>query len=236
MGDKVLNNPTNDPPGFRQDLIYDLDGREDILPARLDRWINYAYRFVCKPNVFRHRDLEVTETITLALDTTTYSIATLNARDLWNTHNVTYFYGADTLPTTRSQRVSQVEQREIDDLSTRTTGRPRRYSIWADTLEVDRRPTAGEAGNLLRVRFWERPDKLVLDADNTRIDEEWDEIIQAGAKWRAWAGLGILERAELAKEEFAEMVNDMPVLKRIDAEDPGRTVSFPSTPYLDQRG
>lgn len=222
---------------FQSELVYMLDGRDDIVAARRLRWLNQTLLHVAMPSIYRHRELELTDSFALATDDIDYSIteATLG-RKLWVLYDVFYIAGTSlTDVTLRRERLQSVGMRKMDLITTRATGEPNKYALWGETLFTDTRPTASENGNLIALRGYWSPTLMTSGGGSHELRAEWDEVILYGAQWRAWKALGLVERAELAKEDFASMMNEITNQRRLDAEDPGRTVAFAQPDYIGGR-
>ena len=198
---------------MRDELMFALDNRGEttasgVTPARKSRWINSAYRHVSMPSVFRHRELEVSQDVTLVTSTASYS---LNS-DLWAIQSV---YNTTSL---RERRLRPRSMRQLDSMLT-TLGEPTLYARWGNTIHLRRVPSSSFNGDTLRVRYWDRPSLLSADSDLSVLTDEWDEIIIMGARWRGWLWMNVPDRAEQARQDFGRMINEITDTFQLEGED-----------------
>lgn len=192
---------------------------DDLTDPHLNRWINWAYRHVAHPKVFRHPELQGTQAVTLVEDDFDYALAS----DTLAVYNVTQ--------TTTDYKVWPRSVRQLDELKRYTGARMSFYAIYARTLITFPTPNASAAGDVLTVRYWQRPAVLSGDSDVTVLPAEWDEIIVYGAIWRGWAFLQEHARKEQAKIDFAELLNDMTDVQGIQGEDTGQAFEVEVNDY-----
>ncbi len=193
---------------MRAEVKFTLDNRQDMTSARLTQWVNWAYLHVANPKIYRHNELQATQSITLVAGTDTYALAdALFAID--SVSNTTH--GHKLWPNT------------IDDfdLSPQTTGSPRQYARWGRNLHLRSNPAAADAGDNIQVRYLAEPTVLSGDTDLTVIDGIWDEVIIVGAVWRGWRALNRPDREEISRAAFAAQINDVKEVRDVEAEDDG---------------
>jgi hypothetical protein len=194
---------------FRSDLLFDLKNRTDTLTpdgmdtTRQDRWINQGYFHVSYPNIFRHRQLQYTASITLIAGQSNYIFSpdplgvTING-----IRSVTHLDSSLTrftklLPRDQQWFVSRSPQ----------DGAPREYFTEANEINFNTIPTANEAGDLIGISAWREPIPLVAGAA-TVLGSHWDEIVLLAARWRAELHLGYREIAQTTKLDFVSLINE----------------------------
>jgi len=189
---------------------FKMDNRSatDITAAQILRWLNGAYDHVCRPSIFRHRELQSTQNITLAASDRDYALAS-NFDFIHSVFNVDEGYGLDP-----------GDIREFDR-SRITTSRPVKYDTWGTDLIINCNPSSTYQGDILRVRYYVTRTLLTAGTGTTTIHERWDEIIVEGATWRGWKDLSNIDRADQCRDEFARMINEITDIARIEAEDWG---------------
>jgi hypothetical protein len=189
--------------------------------VQLGRYVNWAYNHVSRPNIYRHRELQATQNVTLATDDRDYTLATV-PHAIYSVYNSTDGY-----------KLNPRDIRRIDDMPI-VSGRPSWYAVWGNELIVSPQPTSSENGDTVVVRYWQAPTVLSGDGDVTVLRYEWDEIIIAGAEWRAWARLKQREHALESRDEFGTLVNEVQDILKIEGEDTGWQIE-PEL-YVYQRG
>ena len=174
--------------------------------AQILRYINWAYNHVARPTIYRHRELQATQTVTLADGTAGYTLTTVPMA-IFDVRNSTDEYKLDPKAI-----------RDIDDRPS-TSGQPRWYAVWGNTIQTS--PTCGSAddGDTLTIRYWQAPTAITTGA--TALRYEWDEVIVAGATWRGWIGLAEYERAMGAREHFGVLIQEVVDILKIEGEDTG---------------
>ena len=208
-----------------------LKNRSDVTgvtDTRLDRWINWAYDHVSHPSVFQHPQLRDTYEFSLATGTNEYGISpAATSFQITVTISVTYYYDTTISPNTRRRKLRPRDIRWFDD-RTINTGPPSIYAIDDDeTLFISPVPTSVENGNQVRIRLYKEPTYMTGTAA-TVLTRYWDEVILQGAKWRALRDMEYLGEAEVAKQEYAAMINEVAERRRMDAEDYGWRVDVVS--------
>jgi len=219
-----------------------LDNRANISDAQLNRWINWSYLQVSQPNVQRHQPLQAEGSITLALDQVKYDLPTLLGYTLWGIYGVWYIEGASiTNRTLRRQRLKGAFDVRSTDDSSLGQGRPTRYSLWGQTtstgggqvLNLDRRPSSTDAGRVLLVRGYRTPATLAADGSFTVLHPLWDEVVVLGATWRGFRELNENARAEVARQNFALLIQEQQDARKLDSEDWGGAFEVDlSSPYM----
>lgn len=217
MGDLTLEQ-------MRDAARYALSEKRDLTSTQLDRWLNWSYFHVAMPSVHRHQENRATHTYQLSEDVVEYDLSssTLGKQNI-GIFDLTYFADTNTNVDTRRRRLEgPVNVRRLDERSF-PAGEPTRYARYGNTLILDNRPTSAMANHRLRLRYWHQPVKLVSGSDTTIFPALWDEVIVLGARWRGWRELNQPDRAEIAKRDFSEMVNEIQETVRVDSEDWGGT-------------
>lgn len=206
---------------FRDEVRFLLKNRMDanVTDARIDRWINAAYRHMCMPGVHRFREMHATYDITLVSGTNSYSISetTVGAKivAMRNVHNII------DVPETPTSRKRRLAPRNIHwfDRRTLVSSTPSVYAIEGETLHIHGVPDATIAGQLVRLRFWRETAALTDDTDTTVIPSYYDEVLQIGSQWFAERALGYREAAELTKQNYVDLLNEGDVSEELEAED-----------------
>lgn len=193
---------------------------DEVSSTRVDRWIDWAYRHVTRPTVHPHREMKTRATTALV-----QGDADLGMN---SDFGITDFLAViDVADTTDGIRYRPMTVRERDDTDTSIEGRARFYTLFYDAaasetvLLLDRPPNSQDAGNTLQLRYWREPPDFAGDSDTTVLLPDWDEVIVVGALWRGWRAMGSVERAEVMKAEFGQLVNEVSERLRLDAEDEG---------------
>ena len=201
---------------FRTRVRFKLDNRADVTDAQIDDWVNDAYDHVSRPNIFRHRELQTTQTIPLLTTVREYALST-DVDYIYTVFNSTEGYGL--LP----RDLRSFDRARISDRQ------PRFYDTWGSNLVLDSTPDSGSVGDNIVVRYWQTRTRLSTNAA-TAIHERWDEIIMWGATWRAWDDLNNIDRADQARDNFARMINEIQDIQKIQGEDWGQS----SEPQIQQ--
>jgi hypothetical protein len=207
---------------FRTEVRYMLDNRQadsgGPTDAQIDRYINWAYNHVSRPNVYRHRELQAPQNVTLATDDRDYALSPV-PHAVYDVYNSTQGY-----------KLTPKSIRDLDDIPI-TGARPQRYAVYGNTLFVDPQPTASEGnGDTVVVRYWQSP--TILSGTNTTVlRDEWDDVIVSGAAWRGWAALSQPERAFFFRDEFAAKILDVQNILKVEGEDTGWQWEVDLTPY-----
>lgn len=226
---------------FRSATKWALDNRTNITDDQLDRWINWSYLQISQPSVHRHQPLQAEGSVTLVLDQVQYDLPSLLTYTLWGIYGIWYVEGSSiTDYSLRRQRLRGSFDVRSTDTAALGQGRPTRYSIWGQTagttggqvLNLDRRPSATDAGRVLLVRGYRSPTTLALDGDNTVLHPLWDEVIVQGATWRGFRELGENARAEVARQNFGLLITEQQSARRLDAEDWGGGFEVDLTYYM----
>lgn len=210
---------------FQDAVRYSLDNRGDLdATTQLTRWINWSYVHVGMPNVHRHRELQTTFDITLVTDDIDYRIDAAGRGGVQTAgiYDVTHIQGTSSTDASIARRRldGPCDIREFDESQFRQ-GPPARWTTYGTDLVIDTRPSTTENGQLLVMRVWREPALLVNPSDVTTLLQLWDEAIALGARWRGWRELNRPDRAELAKQDFGAMVNEINARLNRDAEDWG---------------
>lgn len=224
-----------------------IDNRSDLTSDQLERWLNWSYAHVSMPRIHRHQALQVTSlnNIKLITDQIEYDLLALFSTPLWGIYSVTYIFGTDAsdYSNRRFRLEGSGDVRWFDEGNQIGTGRPNEYAVWGggvgtghggagQVLLVDRRPTSSENGNVLLVRGYKKPTRLISNSQSTVLNELWDEVIILGAAWRGWREINRPDRAITRKEDFRDMINEVQEATQLDAEDWGGRFELDIQPYM----
>lgn len=206
---------------MRDELYLLLNSRDEVDPSvatgqtRLDRFLNWSYLKVQLPSTFEHVERQSSGTITLVTSTSSYTIPAT----IWAIDHIRY--GA------REKRISPMSRAQLSNI-TIPSGPPARFARWGTTLYLDATPTSTENGQTLTIYGWQEPESLATSGAASELNPVWDEVIIAGAAWRGWRSLGDHPRADVFREEFAAMANDMRSVLSQEAHIPGWRVEVGS--------
>lgn len=182
---------------------YDSTVLSDVI---VTRWLRWAQLHVARPGVYEHRELFTSGTIPLVTNDRDYAFTVFGT----TTDNVQAV--ALVVNETRGQRLHPLSLRQLEERSrsgaTVSAGYPTHYALVGATLYTFPAPSATHNGDTVRVWFWRKPTALAA-SPASELGEEWDEVIVAGALWRAFRYLNLQDRAEIAKVEFSQLVNDV---------------------------
>jgi hypothetical protein len=201
-------------------IRFKLDNRStsDVTDEQIEDWLNDAYDHVCRPNIFRHRELQDTHDITLVANDRDYALA--------SDHDFIYtVFNVDEGIGLHPRDLRQFDRTTI------VTGQPRFYDTWGTNLVINCNPDSASVDDVIRVRYWKTRDRLTSDAATT-IHERWDEVIIEGATWRGWKDLNNIDRADQSRDEFARMINEMVDIAKIEAEDWGQSAEPEVQPVM----
>jgi len=194
---------------MRDEVRYNMDNREatDIPDTYLTRYINWAYLHVCSPSVYRHQAMQATQTIPLVAGTFTYAVSA-NHDMIYGVANITDGY-----------RLKPRDVRWFRERPRTGGGRPGIYVHYNNNLLVHSTPSTSDTGKSLVVDYWAIPTPLSANASVTVLTPIWDEIIILGAVWRGWRSLNRPDHAEIAKQDYGSMINEVTAVAKIEGED-----------------
>lgn len=173
----------------------------------VDRWLRWSLLHVGRPGIYEHRELFTSGTVTMATNDRDYGFTT------FGTTNDNVQAVSLVVNESRGQRFGRMSLRQFEESSRLGTGafqqgRPSHYMIAGTNLYVYPAPSATYNGDTVRVWFWRKPAALAASPAH-ELAEDWDEVIVAGATWRAFRYLNLQDRAEIAKAEFGQLVNEV---------------------------
>lgn len=201
-----------------------LRGRADVgvSDTRMNRWINDGMDHVSHPSVHRHSQLKANVDVALVTGTNEYDISTTTTTfQITGIRSVTHYLATTIAATTTKRKLVPRGIRWFDE-RTITEGPPAAFVVDEDeTLIITGIPRSAESGQQIRIRCWREPTLLSSDSDTTVLPRRYDEAVLLAARWRAYRDLEMREAAELAKQDFAIMVNEFPDRDSIEAEDTG---------------
>lgn len=193
-------------------------------PAANAVWcLNFTLDHLASPKVYRHPELQETTTGTLGTGTRLYNIVGGSSGETIALDSVVIAHPTDTY---RRRRLQRLRARDaFEESGRRPNQEPLWYSQWgASQIEVHPAPSATENGWSLLIRRIKAPAKwtsgnLTSGSVVSPYATVWDEAILQGAIWRGWRWLTNWERAEQAKGEFGQLVNEIADRLRVEAED-----------------
>jgi hypothetical protein len=197
----------------------------DVPAATSLVWINWTMDHIASPRVYRHPELETTTTQLLATGTRTYGSAAATGILSIAIDSVIIF---DTANTANRRRLLKIRSRDVHEERLRSgSGEPRHYTRYGSgttDIEIMPAPDATHNGWTLSVQRIKKPTlyvsgNLTSGSVLTTFDSQWDEAVVMGATWRGWRALREWERAEAAKKEFGQLVNEIAERQTVEAED-----------------
>lgn len=206
---------------LREEVRTQVGGRRDLnttTDARVNLAINDGYRYIAQPNVYQHRETQSVGTITLATDDVDYNLTTALAATPQAIHSVYYHRGTTIAAANTRTRLVQTDIRKLEETQF-PAGEPREYALFGNDLYIDRRPTATQNGQLLRVFYWAPVVALSGTTDTTVLRTEWDEVLIQAATWFLFKRLRMFAEAELAKADLDAAINNKLDIARAEAED-----------------
>src|SRR5262245_30227005 len=211
---------------FRAELLFDLRNRTDTTAAdgfsttRQDLYINAGYLWLCRPEVFRHRELMFTNTIAMVAGTQAYTFTPVpvTGEVIVQIRSVTHVEDSSDVATARRTKLIPHDEQWLQNRSA-NTGSPRDYVVRASTILLSPVPTANEAGEILLVSSFREPTALTDVAHQTVLSTLWDEVVVLAARWRAELHLGYRDLAEASKIDLVALVNEYKSFDDLHAED-----------------
>lgn len=206
---------------LRTETKFNLRGRADaaMSDARLDRWINAAYRHMCLPNVHKFTEMKAVYDFDLATNDNEYSVskATVGSKvvGIRSAHHIL----ATTITATAEKRRLSPRNIRWFDRRTLVTGAPTVYVEEGETFYIHPVPTATHNGQWIRMRYWKEPTALSAVDDVTAIADYYDEVLVVGAQMFAERGLGYNDRAEATKQNYVGLLNEGVESDDLSAED-----------------
>lgn len=193
-----------------------LSGTDELPDARVDRWLGWALLHVARPAIYPHRELMTSGTLTLVTSQAPYPFTGFGT-SVDNVQAIRKVYYE-----TRGHRLRPMSHRQYLE-SARTgagaiiEGEPLQYTVEGTNLYVYPAPSSAYNGGTVRVFFFGKATALAA-APATTLAEDWDEVILQGGVWRAFRALNVADRAEIAKIEFGQLINEVRDRLREDAQ------------------
>jgi len=210
---------------FRANLLFDLRNRTDTSTpdgfdaTRQDEIINSAYWHLSHPSVFRHRALQARYTIPLVTNTQAYTFTpTSGGFNILAIRSVAHVAATTDDPLAFRTKVYPRDEQWFQERTLVSSGPPRNYMIQANVLGVSPVPTATENGQVLVVTAWREPTALIAGA-TTVLDNQWDEVLRLGARYRAELHLGYRDLAEATKMDYIAFINEYKDFEQLHGED-----------------
>ena len=206
---------------LRTETKFNLRGRADaaMSDARLDRWINSAYRHMCLPNVHQFTEMKAVYDVALATGDNEYPVdrTTVGSKvvAIRSAHHIL----ATTITATAEKRRLSPRNIRWFDRRTLVTGAPTVYVEEGETFYIHPVPTSTQNGQWLRIRYWKEPTALSAVGDVTALGDYYDEVLVVGAQMFAERGLGYGDRAEATKQNYVGLLNEGASSDGLSAED-----------------
>ena len=200
------------------EVRYCLGSDTDEESTRIRRWLKTSYEFVCNPAVYKHPELESTETLALIAG------SSLTTSTVWNSVELVRYYQVPLASVATNQpgwRLGPTSFRMLQERSSLVQGEPRRYAFRANTFLWDRYVDTATVGNGVLIAGYERAPTVDFtdDSDTLPLREEWDQIVIYYASMHGFTAKGQTDRALGMREMAAKLTNDMPPIQGMSAED-----------------
>lgn len=212
MGDKTKAQLT-------ADLVDLLEQNDRITATFLDTVLNQAYKYICRPGVYDHPELQLIQDIPFVAATAEYTVST-RLVTIMHDDGVFTFYGDGRR--TRMKRASFARLMEDANLITGSEGIPSRYARRNRTLYINVFPGSELlSGGFIRLPYRGRPLPLTADGQFAETDDIWDQVITHLAASFGWARLGQQQRSDFYRDFAISMGNSLGATLDMDATDPG---------------
>jgi hypothetical protein len=122
--------------------------------------------------------------------------------------DVTYYDATAITPTATRSDVHPKALNWINKRTAPSGGRPVAYALDGTNLVIYPVPSTVEAGNFLRVTFWQEPTPLSVVDAVTVLGNYWDRVLLRGAQWFLEYDLGFRELSVLTKQEYVALINE----------------------------
>lgn len=197
---------------------YILGGDEDEDSARIRRWLKFGYEFLCAPNIYEHPELETAEIIPLVAGNSQTTTT------VWNKIEVVRFFDTAIAGLTNSsigRRLRPTSIRRLNDRSQQVEGQPTRYAYYTNVLILDKIIAGSDVGKILMVFGRTRAPTInwANDAAVTTLREEWDQLIIMAGAMNGFNAKGLYEKAHGIRDSIGRLVNDMPQVQDMTADD-----------------
>lgn len=193
------------------EVRFGIGGRNlDIESTRIVYWLDWTYQHCSHPSVYPHRQLQSNGTFALANGDDNY-----NFTDVTGVTDPTHVMAIRLLfNQTRGTRIVPKSLRQMEELrwigsGNKVTGPPDYYSIEGTTLQLSPVPGSANTGDTVALFYWKSPGQLSSSGPASIFATEWDEILIQGGIWRGLRFIGQTERAETAKVEFGQLINEV---------------------------
>lgn len=171
----------------------EVDPDETTGEARLNRWINNAYRWACIPKVFKQNAMQRTHDLILSADQPDFRYPLADDTEfLYFVRNV--------------DQDRRYDPEKLEEFFQRSGGDQRTWARFGDSIYM--RASASSDGQTVRTYYYARPELLLEDAQTTLIHEWWDQVIIQKAGFYGWSILGNLTAADFHRESAAALAND----------------------------
>jgi hypothetical protein len=191
-----------------------LDLQEEVLAhgfgaryrPRVKVWLNEALGKLARQSVSIGFEFDVSVVVSPGI--TTYAIPG-SVASLIDVRDVTGFH------------LTNLSRDDIDNYPV-AKGSPLAYTLFRGQLLIAPTPTTGTT---LRVRYHGRPGRLNLDADETGIPTEYEDLLVHYALWHAYLGEDDPEMGNVHKQEWMEGVQEF--RRDTQLEDESQTQQIP---------
>lgn len=200
------------------EVRYVLGSDTDETKERLRLWLKSGYEFITFPNIYPHLELEHSELVTLVAG----NVQTTTA--LWNKVEMVRYYqeaSGSVTATSPGWKLWPTSYRLLQSRHLLNEGEPRRYAFRGNSFLLDHSIDTATTGNGLLVAGYRKPADLDWTADDETTDlrEEWDQILIYAAAMHGFTSKGQADRALAMREMVGRLINDMPPIQSMSAED-----------------
>lgn len=205
---------------LRDELRFAVGGYQssatELPDTRVDRWLRWAQLHVARPAIYPHRELMTSGTFMLVTSQAPYPFTGFGT-SVDNVQAIRRIHYE-----TRGHRLRPMSHRQYLEAARNqsgvlNTGEPQSYAVEGSNLYVEPAPSSTYNGGTVRVFFFRKPVALAA-SPATELAEDWDEVILQGGVWRAFKALNVADRAEIAKIEFGQLINEVRDRLREDAQ------------------
>jgi hypothetical protein len=187
----------------------------DETQARVQRFIQFAYRYITNPNVYEHPELEFREDLALVAGQVQVPATA------WNRLDTVQFIEATPATITNGtyrKRLYPTSMRALQMRSFVIEGTPSRYVFIRNQIHLDRAITAADVGKTLRMEGFRRAPALDFNS-TTVLRDDWDHVLIYTAAMFWWTHRGAHEQVFHLKDMVARLINDMPRIQDLSAGD-----------------
>jgi len=210
---------------FAEELDFLLKRRNDndaTNTARISRWINQAYTYMCHPSVHKFREMQAINSITLATSDNDYTLTSVISDTIVAIRFITYISATSFTAGATKRKVNPRSIRQFEQ-KTLASGAPFEYAIDGETLYINGIPTTTQNSHLLRVGYYKEP-ASISGAETTVLGSYYDRPLLKIAQAFAEADLQDRDLSLLTLREASGLLNNALEEEELEAEETGYEV------------